>query len=442
MFLRTLHLTNSYHDHSGGIRTTFQAMLHAANRRGMRLSLVVPSTTDRIEEAGDHGRIYHVRAPRSPLIDHRYRVLTPHRVYLPQSAVWPILEQEKPDLISITDKFILPYLGGLVRRDWCPLTFRPTLIGMSCERLDDNVRIHLSPSPFWQSLTRWYLGLVYIPQFDALIANSDYTASELVTATTARHWRPIEIVAPGVDVDTFHPRHRSPTARSELCRKLKLPTTARLLLYAGRVSPEKNPMLLLETLERLLRQGMEDYRLLVVGGGPSCKLMEEQARVKLPGRVIFQEHLCEREQLAGLYANSDAFLHPNPREPFGIGPLEAMASHLPVVAPNRGGVLTYANSSNSWLAPPHPERFAQAVSRVFENFAERDRRVLAARKTAEDFRWEESTSRLFELFEQLHFWRLALAGNRASIPVSASTGNDCRAALLTAAMVTKSKRGQ
>ncbi|MGO8818171.1 MAG: glycosyltransferase [Terriglobia bacterium] len=39
--------------------------------------------------------------------------------------------------------------------------------------------------------------------------------------------------------------------------------------------------------------------------------------------------------MAELLANSDAFIHPNPHEPFGITPLEAMCSELPVVAPSR-----------------------------------------------------------------------------------------------------------
>ncbi len=42
--------------------------------------------------------------------------------------------------------------------------------------------------------------------------------------------------------------------------------------------------------------------------------------------VTYLGHEADRRRLADLYANVDVFLHPNPREPFGIAPLEAMAS--------------------------------------------------------------------------------------------------------------------
>ena len=66
-----------------------------------------------------------------------------------------------------------------------------------------------------------------------------------------------------------------------------------------------------------------------------------------------------------LLANADAFIHPNPREPFGIAPLEAMASGLPLVAPSSGGVMSYATEESAWLAPPDPENYARRIQEIF-----------------------------------------------------------------------------
>jgi hypothetical protein len=111
-------------------------------------------------------------------------------------------------------------------------------------------------------------------------------------------------------------------------------------------------------------------------------------------------HIKDPLRLADLLAKSDAFVHPNPREPFGIGPLEAMASGLPLVAPNCGGVTSYANSENAWLVPPDAVSFAAAIEDVFVNDS-RTERVQNALRAARQFGWESVASLFCELYSQL-----------------------------------------
>jgi len=106
--IKTLHITNSYHPNSGGIRTFYMALLQAANTHKRHVRLVVPGEETSVEEIGAFGRIYTIAAPRAPVLDQRYHVL------LPQAYVWPgetalrrILAEERPDLVEICDKFWL-----------------------------------------------------------------------------------------------------------------------------------------------------------------------------------------------------------------------------------------------------------------------------------------------------------------------------------------------
>src|ERR1700680_4845610 len=96
---------------------------------------------------------------------------------------------------------------------------------------------------------------------------------------------------------------------------------------------------------------------------------------------------ADRERLADIFANCDALIHPNPREPFGIAPLEAMASGLPVVAPISGGVLSYANEHNSWLAEASGESFAKSVRQIFHDESGRQSKISRAIDTAGEFSW-------------------------------------------------------
>ncbi|MGI8671323.1 MAG: glycosyltransferase, partial [Luteitalea sp.] len=103
--------------------------------------------------------------------------------------------------------------------------------------------------------------------------------------------------------------------------------------------------------------------------------------------------------LAESYASGDVFLHVNDREPFGIGPLEAMASGVPVVVPNAGGVLSYANDSNCWLADPAVDALARAVVGAL---ARPDpARLARAAETAARFDWGRVTPQIFATYDGL-----------------------------------------
>lgn len=403
MTIKTLHITNSYHASSGGIRTTYQALLQAANRLARPVRLVVPGEYDSIEEVGDFGRIYSIRASRLPVGDRRYRTILPtYLLRRRQHPLWRILREEKPDLIEVADKLCLPYVAGLLRKGWIPGVARPTLVGMSCERFDDTVAAYLSDHPLAGRLASWYLGQIYIPQFDFHLSNSIYTAQELKASALPKHRRTVFVVPMGADCKVFNPRRRSPELRRRLFEKTNGQSNSVLLLFAGRLAPEKGLGLLLETMKRLRRDAAKDYRLLVAGDGPLRLEFQAEADRQIPGRVVFLGHIESREELADLFANCDLFLHPNAREPFGIAPLEAMAAGLPLVAPNRGGVTTYANSENAWLSEPHGNSLAFTVRSALADPRILHRKTQKARQTAMDHSWECVTDHLFELYDRLH----------------------------------------
>jgi glycosyltransferase involved in cell wall biosynthesis len=142
--------------------------------------------------------------------------------------------------------------------------------------------------------------------------------------------------------------------------------------------------------------------LLIAGDGPQMSWLRQACLRLALTRVYLLGQVNDQAALASLYANCDVFLHPNPREPFGIAPLEAMASGLPLVVPKAGGVLSYANSENAWLAEPRGEAFADAVRDVFSDDEVKWYRVLRARRTAEAYSWDKVTTEFFKLYDRLN----------------------------------------
>jgi glycosyltransferase involved in cell wall biosynthesis len=180
------------------------------------------------------------------------------------------------------------------------------------------------------------------------------------------------------------------------------PEGSLLLLYAGRLAPEKNLQLLLDTMVRLQADSAGAFHMVVAGDGPARADFELQCDRLLPGAVRMLGHLRDSEVLATIYANSDVFVHPNPCEPFGIAPLEAMAAGLTVVAPDEGGVTCYANRVNAWLARPDATSFAAAVRAITADPLTAAQKCRVARTTAEQFDWERVTEGFFDLYDQLH----------------------------------------
>jgi alpha-1,6-mannosyltransferase len=360
--MKTLHLTNSWHRTSGGIATFYRALIEQANQRGHEIRLVVPGEKDEIEDCGEFGRIYYLQSPRA-LFNHGYRLIYPSQYLFARGQLQQILISERPDLIEICDKYTLNYLGALLRTRLLPdVDFRPMVVGLSCERMDDNFRSYIGTLPFDGTFCAAYMRWLYFPFFDYHIANSEYTAAELRSAaqghlvprgTWIRHM--------GVNLQRFSPARRSRALRQRLLQNFGAPEASVLLLYVGRLVPEKNLPLLFDLLAHLAHNGRSDFRLLVVGDGIERAKWDADAGQRAPGRALFFGHIKDQNILADFYANADLFVHPNPHEPFGIAPLEAMASGLPLIAPDSGGITSYANSGNAWTVAPTVEQFSAAV---------------------------------------------------------------------------------
>jgi alpha-1,6-mannosyltransferase len=402
MAIKTLHLTNAWSETSGGVATFYRELLKAANRHRRQIRLVVPAANDSVEPAGEFGRIYHVAAPKARL-NPAYRILYPNQYVFSGSKIQEILKLEQPDLVEINDKYTLNYLGPILRLGLArSLGFRPVVTALSCERMDRNVETYLCGGRVGQAFCGLYMRWVYFPFFDHHIGVSQFVAEELHQAAGGHIVpRGVWVLPMGADLRCFSPLRRSPQARRELLERAGGREDSKLLLYAGRLAPEKNLSLLVDTL-RELGGDATDFRLVIAGDGISRSWLADEAERRVPGRVSFLGHIADREKLAGIYANCDFFLHPNAREPFGLSLLEAMASGLVVVAPNSGGLTEFATHDNARLAIPSAHDFCAAIREVSGDRALRSRLSNNARATAELYGWDSMTDRYLELYQRLH----------------------------------------
>jgi alpha-1,6-mannosyltransferase len=181
---------------------------------------------------------------------------------------------------------------------------------------------------------------------------------------------------------------------------------ANLIIYAGRVSPEKHVDALPHVLGRI-DSSPKPTHLFIAGDGPLREDVMRAASAAAPGRVHWIGHINDKGVLAEFLSAADVFLHPNPAEPFGIGPLEAMALGVPLVAPESGGILSSASRQIAWLAPPGVSGLAEALQNCLDNPDERKRRAVKGRLVARQYSWKRAATRFFEAYERVHVMRLS-----------------------------------
>ncbi|RNL79820.1 glycosyltransferase family 4 protein [Nocardioides marmorisolisilvae] len=131
----------------------------------------------------------------------------------------------------------------------------------------------------------------------------------------------LELWPRGVDAHQFNPARRSDVLRDEV-----MATEGEVLVgYVGRLAAEKE-LDLLTAIEHL-----PNHRLVIVGGGPE----EARLRSLLPNAVFLG--VRHGEELGRVVASLDVFVHTGSTETFCQAAQEALASGVPVVAPDAGG---------------------------------------------------------------------------------------------------------
>jgi len=209
----------------------------------------------------------------------------------------------------------------------------------------------------------------------------------------------------GVDTALFGPEKRDVEWRTRLTGGHP---DRPLLLYVGRLSPEKRVGWISECLDAL-----PEARLAIVGDGPARSKLEAQFSGK---PAVFTGYL-HGEDLARAYAAGDAFVFPGANETLGNVVLEAMASGVPVVAPASGGVLDHVRDGYSGLLfdPESRSSMAGAVRRLVRD-PELSARVRAnGLDRTQRLSWTAENDRLLARYERvIRDCRQALAEGAAA----------------------------
>lgn len=216
----------------------------------------------------------------------------------------------------------------------------------------------------------------------------------------------IEVIPCGTDLEKF-----GNISRLEARQQLGIAPDAKVILYVGRFDPRKGIETLVRAVAKSSLRDQPDLRL-VIGGGSRPGQSDGRERDRI-GNIVSELELDSITTFPGrlgnsnlplYYAAADVCVVPSHYEPFGLVPLEAMASRTPVVASNVGGLkFTVVPEITGLLVPPKDEPgFTTAIDRILSDLTWRDQLGETARQRVEiAFSWQSVAANLGQLYTSL-----------------------------------------
>ena len=373
--LRIAIVTETYPPEVNGVAMTTGRMLDGLMRRGHRIMLVRPR-----QHPAEHPRSSRLLSETlvSGIPLPRYAGL---RVGLPATASLARLwTHERPHIVHVVTE-------GPLRRS--------ALVAARRLRIPASSAFHTN----FHSYSKHYgFGLLkpaisaYLKRFHNQAACTLVPTHQLQAQLAQQGYRALKVVARGVDTDLFTPARRSAALRTSWGAAEE----DLVVLYVGRLAPEKNMPLVLSSFERIQR-AVPSARLVLVGDGPQRGELEKG----YPQHVF--AGMRHGEDLAAHYASGDLFLFPSLTETFGNVTLEAMASGLAVVAYDyAAGREHIEHGCNGMLAAlDDAEAFRRLAVDVASDAGLRNRLRRGARMTASRIDWERVVDGLASALSEL-----------------------------------------
>ena len=221
---------------------------------------------------------------------------------------------------------------------------------------------------------------------DRVIAVSEFTRRELMECLDVAPEK-ISVTPEGVDARFFDDPGAERVAAFRKGRGLP----ERFVLAVGTIEPRKNLVNLLRAFSRLRKEGRGDLELVIAGGRGWLYdgIFAETARLGLEKCVRFIGYVADAE-LPLLYRACEVFAFVSLYEGFGLPPLEAMASGVPVVISEAGALCEVCGRAAMSAPAREPEAIAACVAALIDDKKLRNDMINAGLLRAASFTWDKT----------------------------------------------------
>ena len=173
----------------------------------------------------------------------------------------------------------------------------------------------------------------------------------------------------------------------------------KVVTFLGRVTFQKGPDYFVEAAHKILQKD-DNVRFVMAGSGDMLnKIIRRVAALGIANRFHFTGFL-KGEDVDRMFAHSDVYVMPSVSEPFGISPLEAMRSNVPVIISKQSGVseiLKYALKVDFWDIDAMADYIYgllhyDGISKMFKKHGKTE---------VDNLKWEFAAKKLLKIYDEL-----------------------------------------
>jgi glycosyltransferase involved in cell wall biosynthesis len=173
----------------------------------------------------------------------------------------------------------------------------------------------------------------------------------------------------------------------------------KVVTFLGRITLQKGPEYFIEAAYKVLKV-MNNVRFVMAGSGDMMeRMMRRAASLKITDRFHFTGFLRGKDVFTML-TMSDVYIMPSVSEPFGISPLEAMQSNVPVIISKQSGVaeiLTHAVKTDFWDI----DAMADAIYGILNYPALSNMFIRNGKEEVIRLKWDNSARHVRDIYERV-----------------------------------------
>jgi glycosyltransferase involved in cell wall biosynthesis len=202
--------------------------------------------------------------------------------------------------------------------------------------------------------------------------------------------KPLIIIPNGIDLRIYES-----VSKLNIYNELNIPSDEKIIVFLGRLHPVKGLDYLIESFY-LITNRYQNVSLLIIGKGSELSAIRNLAnKYNLNSKIFFNSKVSNKE-IPNYLSACNIFVLPSLSEGFPTVVLEAMASGLPIVATNVGGLpdIIQENKNGFLVEPKNPEKMAERILFLLNNPYECKKIGVYNKEYVKNYQWNDVIDKL------------------------------------------------